>query len=72
MYSSYFSFQMTIENNYAIAIARPCASFSANEEKKPKPIAICTHHFFSALGKLQVIYRNSDNFTVLIFPVVIS
>ena len=58
MYSSYFSFQMTIENNYAIAIARPCASFSANEEKKRKPIAFCTHHFFSALGKLQVIYRN--------------
>ena len=31
-----------------------------------------THHFSSAFCKLQVIYRNSDNFTVLIFPVVIS
>ena len=31
MYSSYFSFQMTVENNYAIAIARPCGSFSAND-----------------------------------------
>ena len=51
MYSSYFNFQMTMENNYAIAIARPRASFSANQEKKPKPIALCTYHFFSALGK---------------------
>ena len=63
---------MTISNNYAIAIARPCASFSANEEKKPKPFVFWTHHFSSALGEFQVIYRNSDNFTVLISPVVIS
>ena len=45
MYSNYFNFQMTVENNYAIEIARPCASFSAIEEKNPKPIALCTHHF---------------------------
>ena len=42
MYSNCFNFQMTVESNYAIAIARPCASFSANEDKKTKTKTNCT------------------------------
>ena len=41
-------------------------------EAKPKPIVICTRHFFRALSELQVVSRNCDWFNVLFAPAVIG
>ena len=74
MYPSYVraDFKLLIEK-YAIAIAtlsdwlkRTCASFSANEEKNPKPIAVCRRDFSPTLGKLQFAGVNSNWFTAQI------
>ena len=61
---------MTVENNYAIAIAtlsdwlKISRQFYNQCEAKQKPIAPCTRDFSRALSKLQIIARNSDWFPV--------
>ena len=71
---------MTVESNYAIAIAiatlsdwlKDLREFFNQWEVKPKPIAPCTHDFSRALSKLEVIPRNCDWFIALFAPVVIG
>ena len=66
---------MTVESNYAIAIATLSdwlKKFFNQRESKPKPIAPCTCGFSRALSELQVIARNYDWFIALPAPVVIG
>ena len=69
---------MTVESNYAIAIATPidCLKvldqFFNQWESKQKPIAACKRDFSRALSKLHVIARNSDWLIALFVPVVIG
>ena len=62
---------MTVESNYAIAIAtlsdwlKISHQFFNPREAKPKPIASCTRDFSRALNQLKVIAGNSDWFIPL-------
>ena len=70
------SFQMAVESNYAIAIAKfsdwleNLAPLFQPMRSKTKPIAPCTNEFSRALSKLQVTAGNSDWFTALFASVV--
>ena len=57
-------FSMVFKSNYAIAIAALSA--------KPKLIAPCIRDFHRALGKFQLITRNSEWLIALVAPVVIG
>ena len=72
---SIFSFQMTVESNYVIAIViglKDSRQFSNQWESKPKPIAPCTRDFSRSSSELQVIARNCDWFIALPAPLVIG
>ena len=67
---------MTVESNYAIAIATLSdwlkrVAFQPMRSKT-KPITPCTRHFPRALSELQVIVRNCDWFIALFAPAVIG
>ena len=69
---------MTVESNFAIAIATHSdylenfAQVFSQREAKQKPIVLFTRDFSRALSKWQVISRNSDWFMALFASVVIG
>ena len=74
---------MTVENNYAIAIATLSDWFKnlppvyqpirrKKQLGKPKPISTCTRDFSRALSKLYGIATNVDWFFALFAPAVIG
>ena len=75
--SCYSSSHMTVEINYAIAIAimiglKISRQLFSQREPKQNQTAACTRDFSRALNKLQIIARNSDWLIALLTPVVIG
>ena len=69
---------MTVETNYAIAIATPsyrlkisCYLFN-QRDAGPRPITACTCDFSQALSKLRVTASNSDWFIAMFVLVAIA